>query len=206
MTKAGPAGSVGVESVIAPRELTAVNGDGAPVAVPDPRRLTHLQFRRFAGCPVCNLHLRSFVRRHDEVAAAGVVEVVVFHSPADELRKHVADLPFAVVGDPDKRLYREFGVEASRRSLLNPRAWWPMLRAVALGLPRVIRGKEHLPATKPTGGRLGLPGDFLIAPDGRVVAAKLGEHVNDQWSVDEVLRLAREEPMTGRHVSEPTRA
>ncbi|WP_259464520.1 hypothetical protein [Streptomyces sp. TLI_171] len=26
--------------------------------------LLHLQFRRFAGCPVCNLHLRSFAVRH----------------------------------------------------------------------------------------------------------------------------------------------
>ncbi|NVB84948.1 MAG: AhpC/TSA family protein, partial [Kofleriaceae bacterium] len=35
-----------------------VSLDGEPIEVPDPARLVHLQFRRFAGCPVCNLHLR----------------------------------------------------------------------------------------------------------------------------------------------------
>ncbi len=171
--------------VVTPRHLTSVTG--TRIDLPDPDRLIHLQFRRFAGCPVCNLHLRSIVRRHAEIEAAGVREVVLFHSPADELREHVADLPFAVVADPDRRLYREFGVESARRSLLDPRAWLPILRAVVTGTWHVLRGRERLPSRTPHGGRLGLPADFLIAPDGRVLAAKHGEHASDQWSVDELL-------------------
>src|SRR5690349_23254091 len=99
---------------------------GRPVSLPQEGALVHLQFRRFAGCPVCNLHLRSFARRHRELEMAGVREVVLFHSPADELRPHTADLPFAVVADPDKRLYAEFGVASSPRALLDPRAWVPI--------------------------------------------------------------------------------
>jgi len=99
---------------------------GEPVALPDPNLLVHLQFRRFAGCPVCNLHLRSIVQRYAEITSAGVREVVVFHSSAAELREHVAGLPFAVVPDPQKRLYREFGVESAKRALLSPRAWLPI--------------------------------------------------------------------------------
>ncbi|MFF2203485.1 peroxiredoxin-like family protein [Streptomyces sp. NPDC058145] len=170
------------------RDLTAVSGDH--VAVPDPDRLIHLQFRRFAGCPVCNLHLRTVVQRHQEIGAAGVREVVVFHSPTEELAPHVVDLPFAVVADPDRRLYAEFGVERAPRALLDPRVWGPILRAVVSGTWNVVRGREHLPSAGPHGGRLGLPGDFLIAPDGRVLAAKYGEHAYDQWSVDELLELA----------------
>lgn len=175
-------------STVDGRSLTAVSGD--QVAVPDPDRLIHLQFRRFAGCPVCNLHLRSVVRRHRDIEAAGVREVVVFHSPAEELVPHTADLPFAVVADPARRLYAEFGVERSPRALLSPRAWGPVVRAVLSGVWNVVRGREHLPSVNPHGGRLGLPADFLIAPDGRVLAAKYGEHVYDQWSVDELLELA----------------
>jgi hypothetical protein len=100
-----------------------------PVRIPDPERLVHLQFRRFAGCPICNLHMRSISRRHDEIVAAGVREVVVFHSSADAMR--------------------EFQ---------------------------------------------GLPADFLIGPDGRVLAVKYGSHADDQWSVDELLDLASAAP------------
>ncbi|MFF8278140.1 peroxiredoxin-like family protein [Streptomyces lateritius] len=165
---------------------------GPPVAVlgPDPARLVHLQFRRFAGCPVCHLHLRSVVRRYEEIAAAGVREVVVFHSPPEELRPHLDGLPFPVVADPDKLLYTAFGVESTPRALLAPRAWGPMVRAVLVGTWGLLRGREKPPVLRPRGGRFGLPADFLIGSDGRIVAAKYGEHVDDQWSVDQLLALA----------------
>jgi peroxiredoxin len=175
-------------SPVAGRHIATVSG--GPVAVPDPERLVHLQFRRFAGCPVCHLHLRSVVRRHAEIEAAGVREVVVFHSPAEELRRHTGDLPFAVVADPDKRLYAEFGVESAPRALLSPRAWGPVVRAVFRGGWEVVRGRERFPAADQPGGRLGLPADFLIGTDGQVLAAKYGEHAYDQWPVDELLHLA----------------
>lgn len=172
-----------VGDAVSPRSLTAI--DGTVVPLPDPDRLVHLQFRRFAGCPICHLHLRSIVRRHDEFLAAGVTEVVVFHSAAEALNKYQSDLPFAVVADPERRLYREFGVESSAASIAHPRAWVAAARGAAqqrsLGAGPG-RGEDHL----------GKPADFLIGSDGRVLAAKYGAHADDQWSVDEILRYAQQ--------------
>ncbi|WP_213450613.1 peroxiredoxin-like family protein [Rhizomonospora bruguierae] len=167
----------------------SVTGEAVPV--PDPERLVHLQFRRFAGCPVCHLHLRQFVLRHAEIEAAGVREVVVFHTPAEELREHVADLPFVAIADPQKRRYREYGIESSPRALLDPRAWPAILRGVGRTLRLLLTGRAKAPSARPAGGRFGLPGDFLLAPDGRIVASKRGAHADDQWSVDELLAHAR---------------
>ena len=89
--------------------MTTIGGE--ILRIPEKNGLVHLQFRRFAGCPVCDLHLHSFVRRHDELARAGIREVVVFHSTRDDVVQYQADLPFAVVADADKRLYQDFGVE-----------------------------------------------------------------------------------------------
>jgi AhpC/TSA family len=169
---------------------TLVTVSGAHVPVPHSGQLVHLQFRRFAGCPVCNLHLRSIVNRLGDIEAAGIREVVVFHSSADALRPYTADLPLDVVADPGRALYREFGVEYGPRALLDPRGWPAIARAVARELRAVRRGERPAPPTHPEGGRLGLPADFLIAPDGRVLAEKYGTHVDDQWSVDELLTLA----------------
>lgn len=181
---------IGPGSVVAPRELVTVSGEAVPL--PDPDRLVHLQLRRFAGCPICNVHLQAVARRHDEIAAAGIREVAVFHSSDTELRRHGVEFPFAVVGDPDKLLYDEFGVGSSRRAILDPRALAPV---VAQQVRRLIRRGAPTPTpmynSAPTGGRLGLPGDFLIGSDGRVVACKYGTHAYDQWSVDELLELAR---------------
>jgi alkyl-hydroperoxide reductase/thiol specific antioxidant family protein len=177
--------------VIAERELVTISGE--LVSVPDAEQLVHLQLRRFAGCPICSLHLHSIVRRHDDIVAAGVREVVVFHSTAEEFLGHEADLPFPVIADPDRRLYAEFGVGSSPRALLNPRAWWPTLRGLSRAVRAIVRKHQPAPVAHPHGGRLGLPADLLIASDGRVLACKYGAHAYDQWSVDELLALVRSE-------------
>jgi hypothetical protein len=164
--------------------------DASEIALPDADGLVHLQLRRFAGCPVCNLHLRSFTSRIAEIERTGIREVVVFHSSDAELHKYQGDMPFDVVGDPNRLLYKEFGVETSPRAVLNPRAWKALPRGWWNMIRRAIRYRRAPLPIKPTGGSLGLPADFLIAPDGRLVAVKYGSHAYDQWSVDEVLSLA----------------
>jgi peroxiredoxin len=191
-----------VGSSVTARRLATVSG--ASVAVPDPDAVVHLQFRRFAGCPVCNLHLRSFARRNGEVRKAGVREVVVFHSPAEELLPQVADLPFAVVADPSKLLYQEFGVESAKRALLDPRAWPAIVSGVGNSLWEIVRHRHPAPPRTPYGGRFGLPADFLIASDGSVIAAKYGQHANDQWSVGELIALAGRPRQTTRDANPPT--
>ena len=177
------------DTVVARRELATIHGQA--VSIPQPDRLVHLQFRRFAGCPVCNLHLRSFVHRHDEIVSMGIHEVVIFHSTIDELLHYERDLPFAVIADPDKRLCADFGVEGSPRALLDPRAWLPIVRAVLHSVQQTIHEGRPVPPVMPHGGSLGLPADFLMASDGRVLALKYGRHADDQWSVDELLALVR---------------
>lgn len=107
--------------------------------------------------------------------------MVVLHSSVAEMQPYQGDLPFAAIADPEKHLYAEFGVESSLRAVLS---------ANALGA--AIRGAISGRSSKPKGEKgLGLPADFLIAPDGRVFACKYGVHANDQWSVDDLLLLAR---------------
>ena len=167
-------------------KTTLVSIESKPVQIPDVKNLTHLQFRRFEGCPFCSVHLRSFVRRHDEITTTGIREAVVFRSSVAALQHHHGDVPFAVVADPKGKVYAEFGVGSGLRALLNP-------RALLMALPNVIRMLPKLPGIPAWGkGVFGLPADFLIATDGRVLARKYGTHADDQWSVDELLVLARQ--------------
>lgn len=168
---------------IAPLELTAITGE--PIRIPDPDLLVHLQFRRFAGCPICNLHLRGITRRHEEILTAGIREIVVFHSTAAAMLSYQGDLPFPAVADPQRHLYTRFGVGASPLAALHPRAWTSALRGAAAGMAAPPAGDETA---------LGLPADFLIATTGHVTARRYGRHADDQWTVDELLHLARNAP------------
>ncbi len=156
--------------------------DGRPVSLPDPERMVHLQFRRFAGCPICNLHLRSFADRAEEVAAAGVHEIVVFHSAADKLTPFPDLQRFDTIADPQRELYDAFGVRSSIRSELSP-------RALSAGM-RGLVGRRGPLAMDMRAGILGLPADLLITPDGTVADCHYGTHASDQWTVDEVLQRA----------------
>ena len=169
--------------------LALVDMHGREVRLPVPGRLVHLQFRRFAGCPICDLHLRDFTRRHAEIEAAGLREVVLFHSSAQSLLPYAAALPFAVIPDPHRQLYGAFGVTAGARSLARPGVWPALMRAVAWASIAPLRGRR-LPPLRADGGRLGLPADALVAPDGRLLELRHGRHADDQWDVDALRAVA----------------
>jgi hypothetical protein len=82
--------------------------------------------------------------------------------------------------------------------VLNPGAWPAIARGLGHSIGAVIRRKEKAPPMVHENGSFGLPGDFLIASDGRVIASKYGAHAFDQWSVDEVLELARSQAVPDR--------
>jgi peroxiredoxin len=154
---------------------------GGELFVPDRSLLTHLQFRRFVGCPICNTHIGEMLKRAQEIKSAGIREVIFFHSTQKEMQPLQQGVPFHLVADPDKVYYSEFGVEASVAYILNR-------EAIAAAIRGILRAGLSL---KMTGGPLGLPADFLIEPNGQVRAAKYGRHAYDQWSVDELLALAK---------------
>ena len=163
---------------------TVTNLDGHAVPIPDPDHRLHLQFRRHAGCPICNTHLHTVTTRLNEIKAAGIREVVFFHSSAELLREFQQELPYDVIPDPEREVYRDFGVEKSWRAITTPK----VLASTVMGTVRQ-RGKGALGTL--TESHLGMPADFLIDTDGTVLAVKYGAHGADQWSVDELLALAR---------------
>ena len=146
--------------------------------------LVHLQFRRFAGCPVCNLHLRSFARGLDRLRAAGIEPVAFFHSSAEAMRPYQGDLPFPVVPDPSRRWYARFGVERSPLAGAHPKVMWSALRGMVQAPSNPFRGE---------GGKDGLPADFLLDRNGMIVAAHYGRHAADHWELEEVIALTRSE-------------
>jgi hypothetical protein len=142
--------------------------------------ITHLQFRRFAGCPVCNLHLRSFARATKELAASGIQTIAFFHSSAELMRPYQGELPFPVVPDPERRWYAEFGVERARFAVAHPKVVWSALKGLALAPSNPFAGGSD---------QSGLPADILVDTSGTILAVHYGAHADDQWTVEQVMLL-----------------
>lgn len=152
------------------------------IDIPMKTQITHIQFRRFSGCPVCTLHLQEFVQRHIDLVGQGVREVVVFHSSKDVLLEYEAVVPFAVIADPEKALYEQFGVEKSFMSIVHPASWGAVFNGFLRHGFRMSEKAESL---------IGLPADFLIGKDGSILARHYGRHADDSWSVEDVLELLK---------------
>ncbi len=138
----------------------------------------HIQFRRFSGCPICNLHLQEFIRRKNELDVVNIHEIVFFHSSKEYLMEYQGRFPFDVIADPSKKFYNQFGVEQSICAILHPKAICASI-------------KGHLKKNKPKlvteNGVLGLPADFLISPERKIIKLHYGVHANDQWTIDELI-------------------
>jgi len=160
---------------------TLQSTQGTSVEIPDPKRLTHLQFRRFVGCPVCNLHMHEFFDRNNDLVDHGIQEVVVFQSSIQAVSKRLTDAPFPLIADSAKILYKAFGVETSVSAMLDPKM-----------LPATIRGMWRYGVKLPEtfNAAFNLPAEFLIDSSGNVLALKYGTNYDDQWDVDELIRLA----------------
>lgn len=159
-----------------------VNIKDQSVMIPLAGKFTHLQFRRFAGCPVCNLHLQSFFKRANEIKASNVNEVIVFHASKKRMLDNVIDVPFDLIADPSRGLYKQFAVEGSWGALLS----FDVIKKAIKGISKFgVKMPQSLEA------ELGLPADFLIDDTGKIIALKYGAHAGDQWSVDDMLDIVR---------------
>ena len=155
-------------------QLTVATSKGTPLAIPVAgARYTHIQFRRFSGCPICNTHIAALRRGKAQLDALGIHKVLFFHSSSEDVATFHDDLPFDAVGDREKHYYRQFGVESSWR-VFSP----VVIRAA---LASILRGNFGL---KITGGPLGLTAKFLVTADGRIKSAHYGKHAYDQWPVE----------------------
>ena len=114
-----------------------------------------LSFYRYAGCPLCNYRIEKLVLLTPRFRRLGLDMLAVFQSPKESILYYVEkrDSPFSIIADPERRIYRAYGVEPS----------WKGLFKGAVRLPTLLRASRRgfFPG-KVEGNPAMLPADFLI--------------------------------------------
>jgi thioredoxin-dependent peroxiredoxin len=147
-------------------------------------RTVLLKFYRFATCPVCNLHLHRFIKEYGALEALGLTTVVLFHSPAAKLQTNHRDLPpFQLVPDPDKRIFRAYGVETGWAGMVSRAVMRDYVRALMAGFSPGMLTSD--------GGITGNPADFILDADGRIVFAHYGRHYADSLGAAQIAAVRR---------------
>ena len=147
-------------------------------------RTVLLKFYRFATCPVCNLHMHRFIKEYGALEALGLTTVVLYHSPAERLQSAQRSVvPFDLVPDPDKRIFRTYGVETGWAGMLSSAVMRDYARALMAGLPPGLLTSD--------GGITGNPADFIVDADGRIAFAHYGRHYADSLDAAGIARIRR---------------
>ena len=144
------------------------------------RRLL-LSFFRYAACPLCNLRTAFLIDAYPRFRSKGLEIVAIFESPRDRLLETVArqSIPFPVIPDPERRLYRTYGVTPS---LLGTVRGAFRVRA----LREAFRRGFHI--GRADGAATQLPAEFLIGPDSVIERAYYGRDIGDHLPIDEIDR------------------
>jgi thioredoxin-dependent peroxiredoxin len=162
-------------------DLDTTDISGNPVSLQALRGKTVLlSFYRYASCPFCNLRVHTLAERYPQWQAAGLEILAIFQSPTDSIAKYVGKQksPFPIISDPDHIFYRAFGTESSVAGFLKVAVSRPgdLLKASKLG---------YNPG-KMEGTKTQLPADFLIGPNGQVLASYYGQDIGDHLPIETI--------------------
>lgn len=153
--------------------------DGTRLDCGRPEGPVVVSFTRYAGCPVCQLHVGRMAAAMPEFRARACGVWMVFQSTPERLGEAMARWQpgFAAVADPAGELYDAFGAAASVTGYLHPRSLAALVRAT-------VAGKRH---GRFEGRETQMPADFVLGPGGRIALARYGGDVGDDAPVEALL-------------------
>ena len=168
-------------------DFTLPDKAGHPVALYDvlARGPVVLTFFRGGWCPFCTISLRALARIHPALRRRGAEVLAISPQPrhACESTAHCSALPYPVLSDHDNRVARSYGVAVTLP---------PDLQKAYCSLGHDLPTINGVP-----GWELPMPSGFVVAPDARIVLARVDPRAhkrlepNDALAAVEALAAAR---------------
>jgi signal peptidase II len=143
---------------------------------------------RYATCPLCTLYLHEMRKNFDKLNSDKFQILAVFESKPDDFLKDdtgktqelLQSLPFPLISDPDRKIYRKYKTKRSIWSLFSPKTYIRLLNAQREGF-----------AQGSIDGNIGqIPAHFLINENGNVAKAYYGKSITDNIPWDEIQKFS----------------
>lgn len=145
-----------------------------------------LSFYRNVSCPFCNRRVHQVMGNNIRLKNAGVQLVFLFESSNEKLSSsvfHQGISPWPLVGDPDKKVYKQYGVEQSTFKMMKT------MLVANVGQAKKDTKELNLPEDKDASMNL-IPADFFIDESFTIVKAHYGKHLDDHVDIDEMKAFA----------------
>jgi thioredoxin-dependent peroxiredoxin len=145
-----------------------------------------LSFYRNVSCPFCNRRVHQIMCNNLRLQNTGTQLLFLFESSNEKLKSsvfHQGISPWPLMGDPDKNIYKIYGVEQSNLKMLKTMASFDVWRA------KKETKSLNLPKDKGVSMNL-IPADFFIDENFKIVKAHYGLHLDDHVSIGELWSFA----------------
>jgi thioredoxin-dependent peroxiredoxin len=145
-----------------------------------------LSFYRNVNCPFCNRRVHQIMGTNYKLKNAGVQLVFMFESSNEKITSsvfHQGISPWPIVGDPDKKVYKQYGVEQSTLKMMKT------MFVSSVGQAKKDTKELNLPEDKDASMNL-IPADFFIDENFKIVRAHYGKHLDDHVEIEELKAFA----------------
>lgn len=145
-----------------------------------------LSFYRNVSCPFCNRRIHQLINRKSHLHQSGTQFIFLFESSNKKLQESsfLQDVsPYPLIGNPDRSIYEQYGVEKSLLGVLKTPFVSSFFKALRDTRPL------NLPTDKEASGNL-MPADFFIDEKFTIVRAHYGTHLDDHVPLEDLMAFA----------------
>lgn len=147
-----------------------------------------LGFFRNVNCPFCNMRVHELMKMKETFDQHNTQLIIFFESDSKVIARssfHQQISPIPLIGDPEKKVYKQWGVENSMMKTIKTMFSSANRQAMKEG------EQLDLPKEKDTAASVTLiPADFLIDEDLMIHQAYYGSHLNDHIGLQEIRGFA----------------
>jgi len=143
-----------------------------------------LGFFRNVNCPFCNLRVHELTKLREALESKNMVMIFMFESSNAHLKRssfHQEVSPIPLIGDPEKKIYAQYGVEASVFKALSTLFTSGVMADFKKGNSLPLPQEKDKDASQTM-----IPGDFLIDENFNIVKAYYGKDIRDHIAISEI--------------------
>lgn len=141
-----------------------------------------LSFYRYASCPLCNLRINELIQYEPIFRENGIEMLAIFQSSKESINEYVGkqDAPFPIIADPQRELYKLYGVETS--------VWGTFRAFLKPGRFKEAMNKGFKPG-KTEGAKTLIPADFIIDANLNISKLYYGKDIGDHMPVEWIMNF-----------------
>lgn len=170
-------------------DFTAIDINGKEIKLSNYRgKKIILSFLRNVSCPFCNVRVHKLMGNSVKLERSGVVMILFFESSTEKLKSsvlHKGITPFPIIGDPEKKVYKKYGIENSVVKMMK--TFWQTDVKGTMAIAKTLDTPKE--KDKEASNTL-IPADFFIDENFKIVKAYYGQNLGDHVDMNELLKFA----------------